>query len=94
MYCTSVFIIGTNLNVKGLKVAYLSSQSDDKGQQETVLRGEAQIVFFGPELLLKNATWREMLRTPIYRTDLVAFVIDEVHCATIRCPCVHNCTGV
>ena len=60
----------------------MSSQSDDKGQQETVLRGEAQIVFIGPELLLKNATWREMLRTPIYRTNLVAFVIDEVHCVT------------
>ena len=79
--------------MKGLKTAYLSSQSDDKGQQETVLSGEAQIVFFGPELLLKNATWREMLLTPIYRTNLVAFV----HCVTkwfVRCTCIHNCIGV
>ena len=41
-----------------------------------------QIVFIGPELLMMNPTWRDMLMTPIYKRNLVAFVVDEVHCVT------------
>ena len=55
---------------------------DDRGQREKVLRGEVQIVYIGPEMLLLNTTWREMLRTPVYKSNLVAFVVDEVHCVT------------
>ena len=56
---------------------------DDRIQRERVLRGEVQIIFIGPEMLMQNTTWREMLRTPVYQSNLVAFVIDEVHCVTI-----------
>lgn len=55
---------------------------DDRIQRERVLRGEVQIIFIGPEMLMRNTTWREMLRTPVYQSNLVAFVIDEVHCVT------------
>lgn len=55
---------------------------DDRGQREKVLGGEVQIVYIGPEMLLLNTTWREMLRTPVYKSNLVAFVVDEVHCVT------------
>ena len=63
----------TALNSKGVSAAYISSETDD-------LRGGVQIVFIGPESLLQNTTWREMLRTPVYKSNLVAFVADEVHC--------------
>ena len=55
---------------------------NDHAQEEKVIRGEVQIVFVGPELLLLNAKWRQMLRTPVYKSNLVAFVVDEAHCIT------------
>ncbi|KAL5486998.1 hypothetical protein EMCRGX_G019550 [Ephydatia muelleri] len=70
----------TALNSKGVSAAYISSETDDRAQCEAILRGEVQIVFIGPESLLQNRTWREMLRTPVYKSNLVAFVVDEVHC--------------
>ena len=70
----------TALNSKGVSAAYISSETDDRAQCKAILRGEVQIVFIGPESLLQNTTWREMLRTPVYKSNLVAFVVDEVHC--------------
>ena len=55
---------------------------DDRVQQEKVLIGEVQNGFIGPEMLMQNTTWREMLRTPVYKSNLVAFVVNEVHCVT------------
>eukprot|EP00731_Ephydatia_muelleri_P000851 Em0001g851a len=72
----------TALNAKGVSAACVSSDVDDRIQRERVLRGEVQIIFIGPEMLMRNTTWREMLRTPVYQSNLVAFVIDEVHCVT------------
>jgi superfamily II DNA helicase RecQ len=65
-----------------MTTAYISSNNNDPDQQEKVVRGEKQIVFIGPELLMLNLTLRDMLRTPIYKRNLVAFVVDEVHCVT------------
>ena len=65
-----------------MSTAYLSSENSDPDQQGKVLRGEMQIVFIGTELLMLNPTWRDMLMTPIYKRNLVAFVVDEVHCVT------------
>ncbi|KAL5483863.1 hypothetical protein EMCRGX_G020281 [Ephydatia muelleri] len=72
--------VTTALNSKGVSAAYISSETDDRAQCEAILRGEVQIVFIGPESLLQNTTWREMLKTPVYKSNLVAFVVDEVHC--------------
>ena len=33
-----------------------------------------------PESLQTNATWRDMLQSDVYQTNLVAFVVDEAHC--------------
>ena len=53
-----------------MSTAYLSSENSDPDQQGKVLRGEMQIVFIGPELLMLNPTWRDMLMTPIYKRNL------------------------
>ena len=65
-----------------MSTAYLSSENSDPDQQRKGLRGQMQIVFIGPELLMLKLTWRDMLRTPIYKRNLVAFVVDEVNCVT------------
>ena len=63
-----------------MSTAYLSNS--DPGQQGTVLRGEMQIALIGPEIFMLNLTCGDMLRTRIYKRNLVAFVVDEVHCVT------------
>ncbi|KAL5477591.1 hypothetical protein EMCRGX_G024405 [Ephydatia muelleri] len=46
------------------------------------MNGEFRIVFIGPELLITNPLWRQMVRLPVYVVHLVAFVVDEAHCVT------------
>ena len=53
---------------------------NDRAQQERILRGEVQVLYIGPELLMLNTLWRDMLTTPVYKENLVAFVVDEAHC--------------
>ena len=78
---TLIFTQVAALNAKGVPAAYLSSEMKDRGQQERILRGQVQILYIGPEVLMLPQ-WREMLRTPVYKENLVAYVIDEVHCVT------------
>ena len=33
-----------------------------------------------PEAVLTNPEWRDMLQSPVYQENLVAFVVDEAHC--------------
>ena len=77
--CTSFFFTQVAaLNAKGVPAAYLSSDTKDRGQQERILRGQVKILYIGPELLMLPQ-WREMLRTPVCKENLVAYVIDEVY---------------
>ena len=46
----------------------------DKDLQVRMMNGEFHIIFIGPELLLTNPLWRQMVRLPVY---VVAFVVDE-----------------
>ena len=41
-----------------------------------------QLVFVSPEVLLTDLHWRDMLMSPVYQENLVAFVVDEAHCVT------------
>ena len=45
-----------------------------------VKEGRVQLLYISPESLLTNHQWREMLRSEVYRENLVAFVVDEAHC--------------
>ena len=45
-----------------------------------VISGEFQIVYLSPEALLQNLRVREMFRSDVYMDNLVALVVDEVHC--------------
>ncbi len=41
--------------------------------------GYFQFIFFSPEKLLCNDTWRDMLQTDIYQENVIALVVDEAH---------------
>ena len=45
-----------------------------------VVAGDFQLVYMSPESLLCVLQWREMFRSKIYQKNLVAAIVDEVHC--------------
>ena len=67
--------------VRGLRAACIKASSDQQ-LQASVMNGEFQLIFIGPELLLLNPLWKAMVRVPAYIEKLVAFAIDEAHCIT------------
>lgn len=54
----------------------------DKEKLERIYSGHFFVVFISPELLILDLAFREMFRTPVYKNNLVAFVIDEAQCVT------------
>ena len=54
---------------------------EDQDVLQKVQDGKYQLVYISPEALLCGVRWREMFHTPIYQKKLVAFVVDEAHCA-------------
>ena len=47
-----------------------------------IQKGEYQLVFFTPEILLHKKQWRSMLTGEVYSRRLRALVVDEAH--TVR----------
>ena len=70
-----------SLQTKGIKCTFVTkdlADSDDAVEQ-ALYEGSYQIIFFSPEALLCEDTWREMMQTQVYKENVVAFVIDEAH---------------
>ena len=65
----------TERNVSAVYVGDCKSEAD-------VCDGLYQLVFLSPEALLTNDTRRYMLLSPVFQENLVAMVVDEVHCVT------------
>ena len=71
-----------SLEKKGINATFVTKErtidSDDPAEA-ALYEGKYQIVFFSPEALVCEDTWREMLQSEVYRENVVAFVIDEAH---------------
>ena len=71
-----------SLETKGIKSVFVTkdtakdSESDDSSFEQQLYEGSFQVVFFSPEALLCNDTWRELLQTSVYQKNVV---IDEAH---------------
>ena len=65
-------------SAKGLAAAHVTGDTTDEVKVR-VRRGEFQLVYITPELLLCNSGWRKMLIGECYTEHLVAFVVDEAH---------------
>ena len=65
---------------KGLSAVYVGEQSSNDDKIAQIHGGQYQVVFFSPELLLTDETWRDMLQTSVYKENLVGFIVDEAHC--------------
>ena len=68
---------------KGVTAACISDKDDHHSTKLTrrgIKRGDFQLIFVSPEALFATLEWRKMLCNDVYRTNLVAFVVDEAHC--------------
>lgn len=70
------------MNRRRIRAVY-TGDLDDSGRTTTeISEGKYQLVFVSPEALLTDLNWRDMLQSPNYQENLVAFVVDEAHCVT------------
>ena len=71
---------------KGLSSVFVNAASvqDDPDLNRKLNEGMYQLVYIGPEMLIGQPIYRDMLMNPIYQKHLVAFVVDEAHCIKSR----------
>ena len=67
------------LSAKGLSVGCIARESSDS-ERAMALSRQYQLVLFSSEALLIVRRWREMLQSEVYKSRIVAFVVDEAHC--------------
>jgi ATP-dependent DNA helicase RecQ len=68
-----------SLETKGVSSIYVTKNMSDDWQEQKLYEGGYQILFFSPEALVCDDTWREMIQTKVYKDNIIAFVIDEAH---------------
>ena len=66
---------------KGIFAEFLGEEQTDENCIRSVITCSAQLVHISPESLICNHIFHNMIMSPIYKEKLVAFVIDEAHCA-------------
>ena len=65
--------------MKGVKSAYVTGENSPE-MLKGVVKGDYDLVFFTPELLITSHRWRKVLCSDVYQQRLKAFVFDEAHC--------------
>ena len=71
----------TAMEKREVTAVYASEKLDEDTEMDVCI-GKYQLVYKSPESLLTNVRWRDMLQSPIYEANLVAFAVDETHCVT------------
>ena len=76
----------SSLSDKWLKSIFVTSEIEDYGL-EKLHEGYYQVVFFSPEALLCNASWRDIFKhkLTVYQENIVALVIRGSSCKKVVC---------
>ena len=69
----------SDLDGKQISAVQVTSSMDEIVEGE-ILCGKFSIIYISPELLLKKAKWRDMLRSDLFQQRMVGFIVDEAHC--------------
>ena len=69
----------STLTRRGIRCCYISGDQGDDAVKEGVVKGEFQLVYMTPEMLIKSKRWRRVLHNEVYSCRLRAFVVDEAH---------------
>ena len=64
---------------RGVRAVYIGDCSEEQ-REMAVCGGFYQLVYMSPEALLTDEFCRDMLVNPVYRRNLVGFIVDEAHC--------------
>ena len=67
----------------GINAEFVREGQTDPTARHRVVNGQVQLVFISPENLMCNSQYRGMLRTPCYKSNLVAVAVDEAHCVKV-----------
>ena len=71
-----------SLETKGVSSIHVTKNMSDglsDSQEQKLYEGGYQILFFSPEAVVCDDTWREMIQTKVYKDNIIAFIIDEAH---------------
>ncbi len=66
----------------GLNAEYIGYTQTSAQVKRAVLNGEVQLVFFTPESIILNRTFRGMVLSSVYKENLVCVAEDEAHCVS------------
>ena len=71
-----------SLKARGVCSVYLKGTTVGENADDfsTVCDGKYEVIFMGPESLLRDWKVRDMLLSPVFQENLVAVAIDEAHC--------------
>ena len=75
----------------GLNAEYIGYTQTSAQVKRAVLNGEVQLVFFTPESIILNRTFRSMLLSRVYKENLVCVAVDEAHCVSDVLPYYNAC---
>lgn len=66
---------------RGIPAVHVSDKHKlDERVKEDIQGGKFRIVLISPEALFSGLEWKQVLCNVFYRSNLVAFVVDEAHC--------------
>ena len=68
------------LKAKNVNVEFVGEAQMDYSVKDKVIQGKIELVFISPESILCNSSYRNMLRSSVYKHNLVAIAVDEAHC--------------
>ena len=68
------------LKAKNVNVEFIGEAQMDYSVKDKVIQGKIELVFISPESILCNSNYRNMLRSSVYKHNLVAIAVDEAHC--------------
>lgn len=64
---------------RGLQAAFICGEREKRAVHDRIASGCVQLVYFSPEALLSIPFWRELFKTPFYRSNVVCLAMDEAH---------------
>ena len=64
----------------GINAEFVGEAQKDPAAWKQVIDGQVQLIYISPENIICNSRYRQMLRSPIYKENLMGIVVDEAHC--------------
>ena len=80
VYADEALHEGSPNDMEGKLYSRVIISVDQSGTQTKLYRGEYQLVFVSPEMILCDERWDDILSSSEYQEHLVGLVVDEVHC--------------